>query len=168
MPVVLVTGIAGFIGSWTAEALLARGDQIVGVDNFNDYYDVQLKRNRIKKTKGKFKLYEIDLCDYRSLETVFTENKVEQVCHLAAQAGVNYSLENPFVYESSNNLGTLNLLELCRRNNVKSFVYSSSSSVYGENKKIPFSEHDPVDNPISMYAATKKYNELLAYTYYHL
>ena len=168
MATILLTGAAGFIGSWTAEALLKKGDQVVGIDNFNDYYDVQLKRDRIKKIHGRFKLYKANISHYRSLQKVFDRHRITHVCHLAAQAGVNYSLENPFIYENSNNLGTLNLLELCRRKKVKSFVYASSSSVYGGNKKLPFSESDFVDHPISFYAATKKFNELIAYTYSHL
>lgn len=168
MATILVTGIAGFIGSWTAEKLLERGDKVVGVDNFNDYYDVSIKRNRIGKFKGDFKLYESDITDYKAMERIFNENKIDKVCHLAAQAGVRYSLTNPFTYESTNVLGTLNFLELCRHKGVKTIVYASSSSVYGNNKKTPFSVEDNVDHPISLYAATKKTNELMAYTYHHL
>jgi UDP-glucuronate 4-epimerase len=168
MKTVLLTGIAGFIGSCTAEALLERGYSVVGVDNFNDYYDVKLKRDRVKKFSGKCEIREIDIADSKALQAIFKERKIDQVCHLAAQAGVGYSLKNPFAYETTNNLGTLNLLELCRHNTVPSFVYASSSSVYGGNKKVPFSVTDPVDSPISLYAATKKYNELMAHTYHHL
>ncbi|MGQ0644880.1 MAG: NAD-dependent epimerase/dehydratase family protein [Elusimicrobiota bacterium] len=168
MKTVLVTGAAGFIGSWTSEALLARGDAVVGVDNFNDYYDVSLKRARAKKFEGRCRIYEADIADLAAVERVFQENKIDQVCHLAAQAGVRYSLENPFAYENANGLGTLNLLETCRRRGVKSFIYASSSSVYGGNTKIPFSVEDPVEKPISLYAATKRANELTAYTYHHL
>ncbi len=168
MRTILLTGIAGFIGSWTAEALLKRGDSVVGVDNFNEYYDVSLKRARMKKLEGKCRVYESDITDLAAMEGIFRENKIDQVCHLAAQAGVRYSLTHPFVYERSNNLGTLNLLEICRKNGVRSFIYASSSSVYGGNKKIPFSESDPVDHPISLYAATKRFNELMAHTYHHL
>lgn len=168
MKTVCLTGIAGFIGSWVAEALTERGVRVIGVDNFNDYYEVTLKRDRVKRLKDKCKLYEADVADYKKMEIVFSENKIDQVCHLAAQAGVGYSLKNPFAYETANNLGTLNLLELCRHKGVPSFVYASSSSVYGGNTKIPFSVSDNVDKPISLYAATKKYNELIAYTYHHL
>lgn len=168
MATILLTGTAGFIGSWTCEALLARGDTVIGVDNFNDYYDVNIKRNRVKKFPKPVKIYEIDISDYKALEKVFDENKIDKVCHLAAQAGVRYSLTNPFTYEQANMLGTLNLLELCRHKGVKTFVYASSSSVYGGNKKVPFSVEDPVDRPISLYAATKKANELYAHTYHHL
>ncbi|MCB4755522.1 MAG: GDP-mannose 4,6-dehydratase [Elusimicrobia bacterium] len=165
---ILVTGIAGFIGSWIADALLRRGDTVIGVDNFNDYYDVSLKRNRVNKFVNKCIIHEIDISNYQKLEQVFVEEPIDQVCHLAAQAGVSYSLKNPFAYEISNNMGTLNLLELCRQNKVPSFVYASSSSVYGANKKVPFSVEDNIDKTISLYAATKRYNELIAYTYHHL
>jgi UDP-glucuronate 4-epimerase len=168
MRTILLTGAAGFIGSWTCEALLKRGDRVVGVDNFNDYYDVTLKRDRVNKFRDKCAVHEIDITDIEALRRVFRDHKIDQVCHLAAQAGVRYSLENPFAYENANGLGTLNLLELCRREKVMSFVYASSSSVYGGNTKIPFSVEDPVDKPISLYAATKRANELAAYTYHHL
>jgi UDP-glucuronate 4-epimerase len=168
MKTVLLTGAAGFIGSWTAHSLIKRGDRVIGVDNFNDYYDVKLKRDRVKNFKGQVEIVEADVSDLKSIERLFQKNKIDQVCHLAAQAGVGYSLKNPFAYETANNLGTLNLLELCRQNGVSSFIYASSSSVYGGNKKTPFSVTDPVDKPISLYAATKRYNELMAYTYHHL
>lgn len=168
MKTILVTGAAGFIGSWTVETLLARGDTVVGVDNFNDYYDPTLKRARAKKFQGRCKVYEADITDRAALEKIFDAHKFDQVCHLAAQAGVRYSLENPYAYESSNIVGTLNFLELCRHKGVKSLIYASSSSVYGGNTKVPFSVEDPVNKPISLYAATKRANELMAYTYHHL
>ncbi|MCG3203648.1 MAG: UDP-N-acetylglucosamine 4-epimerase [Elusimicrobia bacterium] len=168
MSKILVTGAAGFIGSWTCEALHKKGHEVIGLDNFNDYYDVHLKHARAERLKGKIRIITGDIADRGSVEKVFKENTFDQVCHLAAQAGVRYSIENPYAYEMANNIGTLNLLEACRHNGVRSFIFASSSSVYGGNKKVPFSVKDPVDKPISLYAATKKYNELLAYTYHHL
>jgi len=168
MKTILVTGLAGFIGSFVGAALKKEGHNVVGVDNFNDYYDVSLKRNRLKTFHSDTRIYESDLANYAALEKIFQENRIDQICHIGAQAGVRYSLQNPFVYETSNNLGTLNLFELARIHEVKSFVLSSSSSVYGTNKKIPFSVEDNVDHPMSLYAATKRYDELLAYTYHHL
>ena len=168
MSTILITGAAGFIGYWTSEALAASGHTVIGLDNFNSYYDVNLKRARAKRLEGKVRIIEMDIADRPAVDRVFKENRIDKVCHLGAQAGVRYSLENPTVYESANNLGTLNLLEACRYNNVMSFVLASSSSVYGGNKKTPFSVADAVDHPISIYAATKKYNELLAYSYHHL
>ncbi len=168
MATVLVTGVAGFIGSWTAETLLARGDAVVGLDNFNDYYDPRIKRDRVKRLGARAVVHEADLADAKALERVFDAHKIDKVCHLAAQAGVRYSLDNPLAYETANALGTLHLLELCRHKNVRDFIYASSSSVYGGNTKTPFSVDDPVDRPISLYAATKKYNELQAHTYHHL
>jgi UDP-glucuronate 4-epimerase len=165
---ILVTGSAGFIGFWTANQLASQGHSVIGIDNFNPYYDPQLKRARAKNLDKSIKVIEADLMDIHALENVLKENKVEKICHLAAQAGVRYSLQNPYAYENTNNLGTLNLLELCRKFNIQSFVYASSSSVYGTNKKNPFSEKDPVDHPISIYAATKRYNELLTHSYHHL
>lgn len=141
---------------------------MVGLDNFNSYYDVTLKRARAKRLSGQVTIHELDISDAAAVEKLFKENRFDKVCHLAAQAGVRYSLENPSAYETSNNAGTLNMLEACRRHGVRTFVFASSSSVYGGNKKIPFSVTDPVDHPISLYAATKKYNELLGYTYHHL
>jgi len=168
MATILVTGLAGFIGSTTAHILADRGDTVVGVDNFNNYYDPTLKRARATRLEGKAKIYEVDIADLAGLRKVFTEHKIDKVLHLAAQAGVRYSIENPFAYEQANNLGTLNMLEICREMKVKTFVYASSSSVYGGNTKTPFSVDDPVDHPISLYAATKKYNELMAHVYHHL
>jgi UDP-glucuronate 4-epimerase len=166
---ILITGGAGFIGSATAKKLMERGDKVVLIDNFNDYYDPRLKRDRIKKfLKGyKFKLYKGDIRDFKFLEKIFRSEKPDKVLHLAAMAGVRYSLENPLLYGEVNFMGTLNLLELARKYTVKNFVYASSSSVYGANKKVPFAETDRVDNPISTYAATKKSTELLAHMYSH-
>ena len=168
MGAILVTGAAGFIGSWTAEALAKRGDRVVGIDNFTPYYDVTLKRARAKRLADRVPIEECDITDQAAVRKVFDDHGVDRVCHLAAQAGVRYSLENPFAYENANNLGTLVLLETCRDRGVRSFVYASSSSVYGGNTKIPFAESDSVDRPVSLYAATKKYNELMAHTYHHL
>ena len=167
---VLVTGGAGFIGFHTTKALLERGDEVIIVDNFNDYYDVSFKENRINQIKDNknLKIYRIDISDYKEMEKIFQENKFDKICHLAAQAGVRYSLDHPFVYEKANLLGTLVLLELARHHKVKDFVFASSSSVYGGNKTIPFSETDNVDTPSSLYAATKKSDELMAYCYHHL
>jgi len=168
MATILVTGIAGFIGSSTALVLAGRGDTVIGVDNFNDYYDPTLKRSRAKRLDGKAKIHEVDITDLEGMKKIFSQYKIDKVCHLAAQAGVRYSIENPFAYEQANNIGTLNILELCRHQGIKTLVYASSSSVYGGNTKTPFSVEDAVDKPISLYAATKKYNELMAYTYHHL
>jgi UDP-glucuronate 4-epimerase len=168
MTTIFLTGIAGFIGSWTTEALLKRGNKVIGVDNFNDYYDVTLKKARVKKFAKDAKVHLADVSDMDAMEKIFKTNRIDQVCHLGAQAGVGYSLTNPFVYETTNNMGTLTLLELCRKYNVNSFIYASSSSVYGGNKKVPFSVEDNVDKPISLYAVTKRYNELIAHTYHHL
>ncbi len=168
MKTILVTGAGGFIGAWTARALKERGHRVVGLDNFNSYYDVQLKRDRVKALIPDVKMVEADVADRKALEGVFDGDKFDQICHLAAQAGVRHSLKDPYAYENSNNLGTLNLLELCRHRGVGSFVFASSSSVYGGNTKIPFSADDPVDRPLSLYAATKRANELTARVYHHL
>jgi UDP-glucuronate 4-epimerase len=168
MSTILVTGAAGFIGSSTARSLLERGHRVVGLDNFNSYYDVALKRARAERLIKDVVIHEGDIADKSFVDALFKENKIDKVCHLAAQAGVRYSIDNPFAYENANNLGTLNLLEACRHNGVNTFVFASSSSVYGGNTKTPFSESDSVDKPISLYAATKKYNELMAHTYSHL
>src|SRR3989344_1294375 len=166
----LVTGGAGFIGYHTAKFLLERNDNVVIVDNFNEYYDPSLKEARISNLKNypNLEVIKADILDFEVMEKIFKNHKFDKICHLAAQAGVRYSLKDPFRYELWNNLGTLNVLELAIKYNVKDFVFASSSSVYGGNKKIPFSEEDRVDNPISFYAATKKSNELCAYVYHHL
>lgn len=167
---ILVTGAAGFIGMHVAESLLADGHEVVGFDNFNDYYDVALKEARSTRLEGRkgYTLMEGDLTDMELLTTLFRENRFDRVCHLAAQAGVRYSINNPTAYQKSNLEGHLNILEACRHAKISRLVYASSSSVYGGNKKIPFSESDPVDNPVSLYAATKKANELMSYSYTHL
>ena len=167
---ILVTGSAGFVGFHVASRLLDEGHKIVGLDNFNDYYSVELKRRRdglLRKRAG-FDGVECDLCDFQKLQDLFKKHRFDIVCHLAAQAGVRYSLTNPFVYHKSNSEGFLNILEAGRHAGMKRLVYASSSSVYGNNKKLPFSENDRVDNPISLYAATKKSNELMAHAYSHL
>ena len=166
----LVTGAAGFIGFHLSKRLLDEGCTVIGVDNLNDYYDVNLKKSRLEiiRKYDRFKFYKADLQDKESLEKVFNENKVDIVVNLAAQAGVRYSITNPDVYIQSNVVGFLNILELCRYNKVEHLVYASSSSVYGMNEVMPFSTHDNVDHPISLYAATKKSNELMAHTYSHL
>ena len=167
---ILVTGAAGFIGYHLCESLIADGHQVVGYDNFNDYYAVQLKRDRAAALArhAAFQCIEADLCDYPSLQSCFSLSGFDLVCHLAAQAGVRYSFSHPFTYQKANLEGFLNILEACRHANVPRLVYASSSSVYGGNTKLPFSEADNVDSPISLYAATKKANELMAYTYSHL
>jgi len=167
---ILITGGAGFIGSNLAKKLMDRGDKVVIIDNFNDYYDPQLKKDRIKKfLKGyKFKLYKGDIRDAKLLEKIFKTEKLDKVMHLAAMAGVRSSLLDPLLYEEVNVRGTLNLLEMARKYKIKNFVYASSSSVYGNNTKVPFSETDSVDTPISPYAATKKTTELLAHVYSHI
>lgn len=169
---VLITGGAGFIGSATAKSLMDRGDTPVLIDNFNDYYDPRLKEARIKKFlkayKGKFKLYRGDIRDVTFLERVFRKERPDKVIHLAAMAGVRNSLRNPALYADVNVMGTIHLLDLAVKYTVKNFLYASSSSVYGNNTKLPFSESDPVDTPISPYAATKKATELLAHVYSHI
>lgn len=165
-----VTGTAGFIGSQVAKSLLADGHTVVGLDNFNDYYSVRLKRDRhaLLAAHPRYAGIEGDLCDYALLTRLFQEHHFDVVCNLAAQPGVRYSLTNPMAYQKSNLEGFLGLLEACRHARTPRLVYASSSSVYGGNKKLPFSESDPVDNPVSLYAATKKANELMAHTYTHL
>jgi UDP-glucuronate 4-epimerase len=167
---VLVTGAAGFIGMHVCERLLARGDQVVGIDNLNDYYDVSLKEARLARlTPSKnFSFLKLDIADRPGIAALFEREKPQRVAHLAAQAGVRYSLTNPHAYVDSNLVGFVNMLEGCRHNKVEHLVYASSSSVYGGNTKLPFSEHDNVDHPVSLYAATKKANELMAHTYSHL
>jgi UDP-glucuronate 4-epimerase len=164
---VLVTGAAGFIGSNTATRLLGRGDEVVGLDNLNDYYDVNLKKARLarlERQKG-FRFARLDLADRPGVEALFAVEKFDRVVHLAAQAGVRYSIENPHVYVDSNITGTLHILEGCRHHRVQHLVYASTSSVYGANTRMPFSVHQNVDHPLSLYAATKKANELMAHTY---
>ncbi len=167
---VLVTGAAGFIGSALAEALCARGDEVVGIDNLNAYYAVNLKRARLARLDAapNFSFLEIDIADAEATRNCFAQNGFDGVLHMAAQAGVRYSLENPAAYIDSNLVGFGNLLESCRQQAIAHLVYASSSSVYGANEKIPFSEKDNVDHPISLYAATKKSNELMAHSYSHL
>lgn len=180
---ILVTGIAGFIGSAVAKKLLERGDEVVGVDNFNSYYNPRLKEARIKDflagstparhdcrsgVSGGPAIHRLDIADRPALESIFKSNKIDKICHLAAQAGVRYSLENPDAYIQSNIVGTHNLLELARHHGVSDFIFASSSSVYGGNQTVPFRESDSVDHPVSLYAATKKANEIEAYAYHHL
>jgi len=164
---VLVTGAAGFIGFHTANALLARGDQVVGLDNLNDYYEVSLKEARLAllQPHDGFSFYRLDLADRDGMAECFKQEKFDRVIHLAAQAGVRYSIENPLAYVDSNVLGTANVLEGCRHNGVEHLVYASTSSVYGANTQMPFSVHHNVDHPLSFYAATKKATELMAHVY---
>jgi UDP-glucuronate 4-epimerase len=164
---VLVTGAAGFIGSFVAAKLLERGDEVVGLDNLNDYYDVNLKRARLEKLRAhdQFSFEKLDLADRSGMEQLFRREGLQRVVHLAAQAGVRYSIENPHVYVDSNVVGTLHVLEGCRHHEVEHLVYASTSSVYGANTAMPFSVHQNVDHPLSLYAATKKANELMAHTY---
>lgn len=167
---ILVTGAAGFIGFYLAKKLLQLGHEVIGLDNINEYYDVSLKLarlNQIKEQKN-FTFHKLDLIERNNLTTLFAENNFDVVINLAAQAGVRYSLENPHAYVDSNLVGFVNILECCRNYHIKHLVFASSSSVYGFNTKIPFSTHDNVDYPVSLYAATKKANELMAYTYSHL
>jgi UDP-glucuronate 4-epimerase len=167
---VLVTGAAGFIGYYVSKRLLCDDYKVVGIDNLNDYYDVSLKNNRLNllKSNADFSFHQIDISDKEKIETIFKLHSIVYVIHLAAQAGVRYSIDNPDVYIQSNIIGTYNILEMCKQYPVKHLVYGSSSSVYGANKKVPFDETDFVDQPVSLYAATKKSNELMAHTYSHL
>ena len=186
---ILVTGAAGFIGFYLVEALVKRGEDVVGIDNINDYYDVNLKYARLaesgidlKKTDHSkdglqyvasskhenYRFLKLDITNLASLEELFENEKFNYVINLAAQAGVRYSIENPHAYVQSNIVGFLNILECCRANNIDHLIYASSSSVYGDRSKIPFSENEKVDNPVSLYAATKKSNELMAHAYSHL
>jgi UDP-glucuronate 4-epimerase len=167
---VLVTGAAGFIGMHVSQLLLARGDAVVGVDNLNGYYDPKLKRDRLSRLSPHpgFRFELLDVADRQGLSRLFETGRFDRVVHLAAQAGVRYSLTNPHAYVDSNVVGFVNVLEGCRHGGVRHLVYASSSSVYGGNTRMPFSEHDNVDHPVSLYAATKKANELMAHTYSHL
>ena len=167
---ILITGTAGFIGHSLALRLLARGDEVIGVDNLNDYYDVNLKKDRLSHLTphASFTDVRLDLEDKEGVERLFAETQPQRVVNLAAQAGVRYSLENPHAYISANITGFLNILEGCRHNNVEHLVYASSSSVYGASTCMPFSVHGNVDHPVSLYAASKKSNELMAHTYSHL
>jgi UDP-glucuronate 4-epimerase len=167
---ILLTGAAGFIGMTTSLLLLARGDEVVGLDNLNDYYDVTLKESRLRRLEphARFRFVKMDVADRDGMAKLFAEEKFDRVIHLAAQAGVRYSLQNPHAYVDSNLVGFMNILEGARHSKVGHLVYASSSSVYGGNTRMPFSEHDSVDHPVSLYAATKKANELMAHTYSHL
>jgi UDP-glucuronate 4-epimerase len=167
---ILLTGAAGFIGMSTALRLLARGDDVIGLDNLNDYYDVTLKKDRLAKlaTWPKFRFIKMDVADRSGISELFSTMHFDRVIHLAAQAGVRYSLQNPHAYVDSNIIGFMNILEGCRYSQMSHLVYASSSSVYGGNTRMPFSERDGVDHPVSLYAVTKKTNELMAHTYSHL
>jgi len=167
---ILVTGGAGFIGSQLCEDLLNRDNEVVCIDNFNNYYDPKIKRKNVETLleNKNFTLVELDICDYKSLENLFSLNHFDSIVHLAARAGVRPSIQQPLLYQEVNIQGTVNLFELAKINHINKFVFASSSSVYGNNKKVPFSEDDNVDYPISPYAATKKAGELIAYTYHHL
>ena len=166
----LITGVAGFIGMHCALRLLDRADDVVGIDNINDYYDVSLKQARLARLEphANFCFQKVDISDRDAMDALFASNKPDRVIHLAAQAGVRHSLKNPYAYIDSNLDGFINILEGCRHHRIKHLVYASSSSVYGGNETIPFSENDNVDHPLSLYAATKKANELMAHTYSHL
>lgn len=166
----LVTGAAGFIGMHITKKLLEEGNEVLGIDNLNDYYTPQLKLDRLKQLERfqAFRFIKLDISDREAISSLFDKEKFQRVIHLAAQAGVRYSIENPMAYIDSNLVGMATILEGCRHNKVKHLIYASSSSVYGANKKIPFSESDRVDNPVSLYAATKKSNELMAHSYSHL
>ncbi|GFO75910.1 UDP-glucuronate 4-epimerase [Bathymodiolus platifrons methanotrophic gill symbiont] len=167
---VMVTGTAGFIGNHLAIKLLERGDEVIGIDNLNDYYDVNLKLARLDRIKDHALFTDVraDISDRKQMEQLFKQHQPQRVVNLAAQAGVRYSIENPHAYIESNIVGFLNILEGCRHNNVEHLVYASSSSVYGANETMPFSVHDNVDHPLSLYAASKKANELMAHTYSNL
>jgi UDP-glucuronate 4-epimerase len=170
MKKILVTGAAGFIGSQLSKRLLAREDEVIGLDNLNDYYDVNLKKARLSELEDQsnFQFVQLNLEDRAAIADLFKNNKIDKVVNLAAQAGVRYSIENPHAYIDSNIVGFTNLLEGCRHHNIEHLVYASSSSVYGLNTTMPFSVHNNVDHPISLYAASKKANELMAHTYSHL
>lgn len=167
---ILVTGCAGFIGMHTALALLNQGHEVIGIDNLNDYYAPQLKFDRLKQIdeQGGFRFFKMDISDAQSIDQLFATHRFDRVVHLAAQAGVRYSIVNPKAYIDANIIGFFNILEACRHHGTDHLVYASSSSVYGQNTKLPYSESDPVDHPVSLYAATKKSNELMAHSYSHL
>lgn len=167
---ILVTGVAGFIGSAVARMLIGRGDEVVGIDNLNDYYDVTLKADRLALLSGQksFKFIKMDIADRAECELMFRNEQPQRVIHLAAQAGVRYSIQNPHSYINSNLVGFMNILEGCRHNRIEHLVYASSSSVYGANTRMPFSVHHNVDHPLSLYGATKKANELMAHSYSYL
>lgn len=167
---ILVTGAAGFIGSFTAHQLLDRGDRVVGLDNMNNYYDPTLKQARLARlqARGDFTFTQLDLCDTDGMKSMFANNKFDRVIHLAAQAGVRYSIENPMAYTQSNLVGMTNILEGCRHSEVPHLVYASTSSVYGLNTTQPFSPHHTADHPMTFYAATKRANELMAHSYSHI
>ncbi len=167
---ILVTGAAGFIGSFTAHQLLDRGDRVVGLDNMNNYYDPSLKQARLARlqARGDFTFTQLDLCDTDGMKSMFANNKFDRVIHLAAQAGVRYSIENPMAYTQSNLVGMTNILEGCRHSEVPHLVYASTSSVYGLNTTQPFSPHHTADHPMTFYAATKRANELMAHSYSHI
>jgi len=167
---ILVTGAAGFIGAFTSKQFIEQGHQVIGIDNLNDYYDIALKHGRLEwlnKLDG-FEFIQTEIADRDALNKVFADHKFDRVVHLAAQAGVRYSIENPHAYADSNLVAFVNILEACRHNQIEHLVYASSSSVYGLNSKIPYATSDRVDHPVSLYAATKKSNELMAHTYSHL
>lgn len=166
----LITGAAGFIGSNLVDKLLEMGNKVIGVDNFNDYYDISIKKSNVKNSlkNSNYTLYYVDICDSTALEEIFQKHRIDAVIHLAARAGVRPSIDNPILYQETNNIGTNIVLELTKKYNVKKMVLASSSSVYGNNKKVPFSESDNVDYAISPYAATKKANEVLGYVYHKL
>ena len=167
---IIITGSAGFIGFSLSKKLLDRGDNIIGIDNHNDYYDPKLKEARVEilKKYSNYQHYIVDLSNYSNLEKIFVENMIDKVVNLAAQAGVRYSIENPHTYINSNIVGFVNVLECCRHHKIKHLVYASTSSVYGANTKMPFSENDSANHPLSIYAASKKSNELMAHTYSYL
>lgn len=167
---IMITGVAGFIGSALAARHLLRGDEVVGIDNLNDYYDVNLKKARLERLRehGAFRFKKLDISNRTGMERLFANNAFDAVMHLAAQAGVRYSIQNPYAYVDANLVGFGNILEGCRRQTTGHLVFASSSSVYGANTRLPFSEHDNVDHPVSLYAATKKANELMAHSYAHL
>ena len=167
---IIVTGSVGFIGASLCMKLLERGDSIIGIDNHSDYYDPKIKEERLKNLEKyqNYQHYKADICDQKNLEDIFKLHRPQKVVNLAAQAGVRYSLENPIAYINSNIVGFANILENCRHHKIEHLVYASSSSVYGANTKMPFSEHESINHPLSLYAASKKSNELMAHTYSHL